>query len=151
MQEQYKKLVRLAIIVGIVYLGFRFLLPLFFPFVLAYIIAVLLRKPVRFLWRRLRVKPAIGGALLLTLFLLVAGGGIAYAVKLLLQQFASFVGNYDTYAAEWDGYFESACGYFDVVFRLDRGRTFSILSDGLDGIVLFFREELVPFLTRNSL
>lgn len=151
MQEQYKKLVRLAIIVGIVYLGFRFLLPLFFPFVLAYVIAVILRKPVRFLWRRLRVKPAIGGTLLLTVFLLVAGGGIAYAVKLLLQQFASFVGNYDSYAAEWNGYLETTCNYFDSAFRLERGRTFSVLSDGLDGIVLFFQEELIPFLTRNSL
>lgn len=151
MQEQYKKLVRLAVIVGVVYLGFRFLLPLFFPFVLAYIIAVVLRKPVRFLWHRLRVKPAIGGALLLLLFLLAAGGGIAYAVKLLLKQFAAFAGNYERYAAEWDGYLEQACVYFDSVFRLDRGSTFSVLSDGLDGIALFFQEELIPFLTRNSL
>ena len=150
MQEQYKKLVRLAVIVGIVYLGFRFLLPLFFPFVLAYVIAVVLRKPVCFLWLRLRIKPAIGGAVLLVLFLLVAGGGIVYAVKLLLEQFASFVGNYDAYAAEWDGYLEQACFYFDSVFRLEKGRTFTVLSDGLDGIVLFFQEELIPFLTRNS-
>ncbi len=150
MQGQYKKLVRLAIIVGIVYLGFRFLLPLFFPFVLAYVIAVALRKPVRFLWQRLRIKPAIGGTFLLILFLLVAGGGIVYAVKLLLQQFASFVGNYDVYATEWDGYLENVCFYFDSVFRLEKGRSFSVLSDGLDGIVLFFKEELIPFLTRNS-
>ena len=150
MQEQYKKLLRLIIIVGIVYLGFRFLLPLFFPFVLAYFIAVALRKPVRFLWRRLKVKPAIGGAVLLLALMLVAGGGIAYAVKLLLQQFAAFVGNYDTYATEWDGYLEQACVYFDTVFRLEQGRAFSLLSDGLDGIALFFREELIPFLTKNS-
>ncbi len=151
MQEQYKKLVRLAVIVGIVYLGFRFLLPLFFPFVTAYIIAVLLRKPVRFLWRRLRVKPAVGGALLLSMLLFVAGGGIIYAIKLLLQQFAAFVGNYESYAAEWNDYTETACRYFDSLFRLDGGSTFSILSDGLDGILLFFREELIPFLTKNSL
>lgn len=151
MQEQYKKLVRLAIIIGIVYLGFRFLLPLFFPFVLAYVIAVVLRKPVRFLWQRLRVKPVVGGALLLTIVLIVAGGGIAYAVKLLLQQFVTFVGNYDSYAAEWDDYLEGACFYFDSVFRMERGRTFTVLSDGLDGIILFFQEELIPFLTRNSL
>ena len=118
MQEQYKKLVRLAVIVGIVYLGFRFLLPLFFPFVLAYIIAVILRKPVRFLWTRLRVSPAIGGALLLAVCLVVAGGGIAYAIKLLLGQFVTFVGNYDSYVAEWDEYMEAACRYFDAVFRL---------------------------------
>lgn len=151
MQEQYKKLLRLAVIVGIVYLGFRFLLPLFFPFLLAYVIAVLLRKPVRFLWRHLRIRPAIGGGILLLLFLFVAGGGIAYGVKLLLQQFASFVANYDVYAEEWNGYLETACRYCDTAFRLDRGSTFSILSDGLDGILLFFQEELIPFLTKNSL
>lgn len=151
MREQYKKLVRLAVIVGIVYLGFRFLLPLFFPFVLAYVIAVVLRKPVRFLWQRLRIRPAIGGAVLLLLFLLVAGGGIVYAVKLLLQQFASFVANYEVYADEWNGYLETVCRYCDTAFRLDRGSTFSILSDGLDGILLFFQEELIPFLTKNSL
>ncbi|MBP3568750.1 MAG: AI-2E family transporter [Lachnospiraceae bacterium] len=151
MKEQYKKLVRLAIIVGIVYLGFRYLLPLFFPFLLAYIIAVVLRKPVRFLWKRLRIRPAIGGAILLTAFLFIVGGGIAYAVKALLQQFASFMDNYDFYAEEWNGYLETACGYFDSMFRVRRGSTFSVLSDGLDGIVLFFQEELIPFLTKNSL
>lgn len=151
MQEQYKKLVRLAIIVGIVYLGFRYLLPLFFPFVLAYVIAVVLRKPVRFLWNRMRIRPVVGGAVLLTGFLCLAGGGIVYAVKLLLQQFADFAGNYDIYAAEWNAYMEMACGYVDSVFRLDRGSSFTILSDGVDGIVLFFQEELIPFLTRNSL
>jgi len=150
MREQYKKLVRLAVIVGIVYFGFRFLLPLFFPFVLAYVIAVVLRKPVRFLWRRFKVKPAIGGGFLLIFFLIAAGGGIAYAVKLLLQQFAAFAGNYDSYADEWSDYMKVACGYFDSLFRLEKGRAFTILSDGLDGIVLFFREELIPFLTRNS-
>lgn len=151
MQNQYKKLVRLAIIIGIVYLGFRFLLPLFFPFLLAYLIAVILRKPVRFLWKRLRVRPAIGGAFLLTVFLFAAGGGIAYAVKILLQQFAAFAGNYDFYAEEWNGYLEAACGYVDSAFRLDRGSSFSVLSDGLDGIVLFFQEELIPFISKNSL
>ncbi len=151
MRQQYIKLVRLAVIIGVVYLGFRFLLPLFFPFVLAYIIAMLLRKPANFLWRRLKVKPAVGGAILLIIFLLVAGGGIAWAIKLLLQQFIAFVGNYDSYATEWDGYMETACGYFDSLFRLEKGRTFTILNDGLDGIVLFFREELIPFLTRNSI
>ena len=150
MKEHYKKLARLAVIIGIVYLGFRFLLPLFFPFILAYFIAVVLRKPAHFLWQRLRIKPVVGGAVLLTIFLFVAGGGIAYAVKLLLGQFADFVSNYDAFVTEWDGYLEKACVGFDSFFRLERGWTFSVLSDGLDGIVLFFREELVPFLTRNS-
>jgi len=151
MREQYKNLLRLVIIVGAVYLGFRFLLPLFFPFLLAYFLAAVLRKPVHFLRRRLRIKPAIGGAILLAAFMTVAGAGIAYAVKVLLQQFVAFVGNYDGYVAEWDGYMKTACRYFDSVFRLESGSSFTILSNGLDGILLFFQEELIPFLTRNSL
>ena len=151
MREQYKKLIYLVIIVGAVYLGFRYLLPLFLPFLLAYFFAAVLQKPVRFLFTRLRVSPAIGGAFLLAVCLVVAGGGIAYAIKLLLGQFVNFVGNYDSYVAEWDEYMEAACRYFDAAFRLPKGKAFTILSDGLDGIALFFREELVPFLTRNSI
>ena len=78
MQEQYKKLVRLAIIVGVVYLGFRYLLPLFFPFVLAYCIAIVLRRPVQFLWCRLKIKPAVGGAFLLVLFLFATLGSYTF-------------------------------------------------------------------------
>lgn len=151
MREQYKKLLRLVILVAIVYFGFRFLLPLFFPFLAAYLIAVLLRRPVQFLWKKLKIRPAVSGAALLILFLVGAGGGIFYAVKLLLQEFAAFVSDYDSYTMVWDGYAQTACGYFDSLLRLDGGSSFRILSDGLDGIVLFFREELVPFLTKNSL
>lgn len=151
MGEQYKNLLRLIIIVGSVYLGFRFLLPLFLPFLLAYFFARVLRNPVGFLWKRLRIKPAIGGAILLALFLAVTGGGIAYGVKILLRQFVAFVGNYESYAMGWNSYMETVCRYFDSVFRLERGSAFSVLSNGLDGIVLFFQEELIPFLTRNSL
>ena len=117
MGEQYKKLARLAVIVGIVYLGFRYLLPLFLPFAIAYVIAVVLRKPVGFLWRRLRVKPVIGGTILLVLLLTIAGGSFVYIIKVLLRQFADFAGNYDAYVSEWDGYFGKACKYFDVFLR----------------------------------
>ena len=150
MYDHYKKLLRLAIIVAVVYLGFRYLLPLFVPFLMAFMIAVLLRKPVRFLKRRLHIRPVIGGGILLVLLLAVAGGGIVYAVKALLQQFASLVANYESYALEWNGYLETACRYCDSMLRLTGGSTFSVLSDGLDGIVLF-QEELIPFLTKHSL
>ncbi len=151
MHDNYKKLLRLAVIVAVVYVGFRYLLPLFVPFLLAYVMAVLLRKPVRFLKQRLHIRPAIGGSILLVLLFMVAGGGIVYAVKVLLQQFVSLATNYESYAVEWNEYLEAACGYCDSMLRLERGSTFSVLSDGLDGIVLFFQEELVPFLTKNSL
>lgn len=149
--EKYKKIMLLVLIVGIVYLGFRFLLPLFFPFLLAFLIARYLRRPVRFLWKRFRMKPAVSGAILLFLFFAVVGGSVAALIKLLLSQFALLVSNYEVHQREWQGYIEGVCVYCDSFFKLDRGSTFSVLNDGLDGVLLFFREELIPFLTKHSL
>lgn len=151
MPEKYKKMLGLVVIVAVVYLSFRYLLPLFLPFLIAVMIARCLRRPVCFLWRRLRVKPAISGAILIGLFLLVAGGGITYLVKLLLGQFALLVENHENYQTEWQGYVEGICVYCDNFFKLERGRSFSLLSDGLDGIMVFFREEVLAFVTRHSL
>jgi len=151
MPVKYKKLLRLILVVTVVYLGFRYLLPLFLPFLLAVVVARCLRRPVRFLWRRLRVKPVVSGSILILLFLGVIGGGIAYLVRLLLSQFALLVENYEGYKQEWQGYFEGVCVYCDEFFRVEKGRTFSLLNDGLDGILLFFREELLSFVTKHSL
>ena len=149
--EKYKKLVGMGVIVAVVYLGFRYLLPLFFPFLLAAVIARCLRRPVRFLWRKLRVKPAVSGAILIIVFLGAVGGGVVYLGKLLLEQFALLVENHENYRNEWQGYLEGFCGYCDSVLRMKHGKTFSLLSDGLDGILLFLREELFSFVTKHSL
>ena len=151
MQEKYKKLLKLVMIVIVVYLGFRFLLPLFFPFLLAYMIAWLLKRPVRFLKEKLRIKPMIAGTLLLVVVLLGVGGGLVYGIRLLLKQFADFASNYAFYEKEWSGFLEGVCGYCDTFFRVQQGSTFSILNNGLDGILLFFQEELIPFVTKHSL
>ena len=151
MPEKYKKLLGLVVIVAVVYLGFRYLLPLFLPFLIAVVIARCLRRPVRFLWRRLRVKPAISGGLLIVLFLLVAGGGATYLIRLLLEQFVLLVENHESYQSEWQGYVESICVYCDGFFKMEKGSSFSLLSDGLDGIWVFFKEELFSFVTKHSL
>lgn len=149
--EKYKRLLGIVVIVLVVYLGFRYLLPLFLPFLIAVVIARCLRRPVRFLWRKLRVKPAVSGGILILLFLGIVGGGVTYLVKLLLSQFAMLVENYEIYQGEWQGYLEGVCAYCDGILKMEKGRTFSLLSDGLDGILLFFREELLSFVTKHSL
>ena len=148
MQEKYKKLMKLSIIVIIVYLCFRFLLPLFFPFLLAYMIAWLLKRPVQFLKTKLKMKPMIGGVLFLFIILFGVGGGVVYGVRLLLKQFADLVMNYEYYETEWNSFLESICGYWDTFFRVQQGSTFSILSNSFDGILIFFQQEQRFFLPR---
>jgi len=148
--EKYKKLLKITLIVAVVYLGFRYVLPLFFPFLLAVVIARCLRRPVRFLWKKLRIKPAIGGSVLIVLFLGIVGGGILVLARMLLSQCASLLENYEIYRDEWQGYVQGVCTYCDNFLRMEQGRTFRLLSDGLDGILLFFQEELFSFLTKHS-
>ncbi len=151
MQEKYKKIIKLVIIVIIVYLSFRFLLPLFFPFLLAYMIAWFLRKPVQFLKQKIYMKPMIAGTLLVVFAFFIVGGGIVYVIRLLLKQFVDFATNYDFYETEWNIFLEEICNYCDTFFRVQSGSAFSVLNNGLDGIVLFFQEELIPFITKHSL
>ena len=151
MQEKYKKIIKLVTIVTIVYLGFRFLLPLFLPFLLAYMIAWFLRKPVQFLKQKIYMKPMIAGTLLIVFAFFIVGGGIVYGIRLLLKQFVDFAGNYDFYEAEWNIFLEGICNYCDTFFRVQSGSAFSVLNNSLDGIVLFFQEELIPFITKHSL
>ncbi len=148
--KKYEDLIRCAIITAIVYLGFRYLLPLFLPFLIAYLIAWILKKPVGFLYRRLKVKPALSGGLLMVALCGILGYGIVWLVRLLLEQFAALAGNYTFYMDKWIGYMQGICNSCDNFFHLNRGRTFHFLNNSLDGILLFFREELIPFLTKNS-
>ncbi len=151
MQEKYKKMIKLVIIVTIVYLGFRFLLPLFLPFLLAYIVAWFLKRPVQFLRQKIYMKPMIAGTLLVVFAFFIVGGGVVYGIRLLLKQFADFAANYDFYETEWNVFLERICNYWDAFFRVQSGSAFSILNHGLDGIILFFQEELIPFITKHSL
>ena len=144
-------MIKLIIIVAIVYLSFRYLLPLFFPFLLAYVIAWFFKRPVQFLRKKIYMKPMITSTILLVFVLFIVGGGFVFIVRLLLKQFADFVMNYDFYETEWNVFFQRVSTYCDTFFRLKQGSTFSILNNGFDSILLFFQKELIPFVTKNSL
>lgn len=149
--EKYKKLLGIVVITIVVYLGFRYLLPLFFPFLLAVITARILKRPVLFLWKKYRIRPSVSGAVLLILFLAACGGSMIYLAKVLLQQIVSLAENYEQYRQEWQETMQGICGYCDGFFKLEQGKTLWYLNRGFDGILLFFQNEWMDFAARNSL
>ncbi|MGN0505411.1 MAG: sporulation integral membrane protein YtvI [Lachnospiraceae bacterium] len=142
---------KIAVVTILVYLGFRFFLPLFFPFLLAYLIACLLKRPVRFLAKRLKIKPAIGGGILLFLFVLFIGGGLVYAISRLIEQLVLFFGNYALYQEEMTCSLERICCYCDSFLGVSDGSTFRLLGRGMEKLELFFAEEFLPSLTKKSI
>lgn len=150
-KAQYLKLVKTAIVTVVIYLGFRFFLPLFFPFFLAYLLACLLKRPVAFLARRLRIKPAISGGIFLLLLFLFLGGGIAYAVSRIIEQLVLFFGNYASYQEEWNSSMEQFCCYCDSFLGVSDGSTFRLLGKGMEKLQAFFVDEFIPSFTKRSI
>lgn len=60
-----------AVILGLVFLGFKYVLPLLMPFLLAYLFSLLLRKPTDYLSKRLKIGRRLVATVLVTLFYLL--------------------------------------------------------------------------------
>ena len=76
------QLLKIAVITALVYLAFRYLLGLVFPFLIAYGIAVLLNPLLEKINRRWKIKRGILSALLVLLVFVVAGGLLGMACLL---------------------------------------------------------------------
>ncbi len=57
-----------AVILGLIFLGFKYVLPLLMPFLLAFIFSVLLRAPAGYISQKLNVSRRLVAAILVTLF-----------------------------------------------------------------------------------
>ena len=60
-----------AVILGLIFLGFKFVLPLLMPFLLAFVFSVLLRSPASFISEKLKINRRLVSALLVTLFFIL--------------------------------------------------------------------------------
>ncbi len=60
-----------AVILGLVFLGFKYVLPLLMPFLLAYLFSLLLHKPTDYLSKHLKIGRRLVAAVLVTLFYLL--------------------------------------------------------------------------------
>ena len=62
-----------AVILGLIFLGFKYVLPLLMPFLLAFVFSVLLRSPAEFLSKKLKINRRLVTTILVTLlFILLA-------------------------------------------------------------------------------
>lgn len=70
-------IVYLAMILGLGYLFVRYCFWIFFPFLLAFLLAVIVQKPANFLVRKTKIKKGITSTILILLLFLIAGGIIS--------------------------------------------------------------------------
>lgn len=71
--EKQEYVLRLAGTTGVIYLIFRYLLPLLLPFVVALLLSLLIRPAVRWLYRRFHIPMGIGAGIVLAGILVMIG------------------------------------------------------------------------------
>lgn len=150
LQEKYVRIYKIIGVTAGVYLAFRYALPLFAPFVAAYLLAGAVRPVVLFLKRRLHIPMSVGGTAVLLLLVGGLGIGLFFLGKLLVEQIVRFVGNYGGYRDAAMGAAEQFCGRVDGWFSLQSGTAENLMNTGIARIGETVNEDVLPKLSKQS-
>ncbi len=150
LQEKYVKIYKVIGVTAGVYLAFRYALPLFMPFVAAYLLAGAVRPVVLFLKRKLHVPTSIGAVTVVLLFAGALGIGVFFLLKLLMEQVLHFIHNYAGYRETALGTAERICSRVDGWFSLQAGTAGEWVQTGLAKMGKTVNEEVLPALSKRS-
>ncbi len=84
-------IVYLAMILGLAYLFVRYCFWIFFPFLLAFLLAVIVQKPANFLVRKVKLKKGITSTVLILLLFIIAGAIISLLGMKLVDVIKNFI------------------------------------------------------------
>ena len=134
-----------------VYLVFRYGLPLFAPFVAAYLLAAAVRPLVRFLKRKCHIPSVISASFLLTVLICSLVFLLFFLGKLLFVQISLFLKNYTGIRADFFLYAEKLCCCADDWFRLKDGTAMGMFESRISFAGEFIQTKLMPQMSEASL
>lgn len=147
-----KKLLLVTIITtAAVYLGFRYILPLIFPFIISYFLAWAVRPATEFLYRRLKVPRILGGSISLIILISILGVGLSLLINNLIKQIISFLKNMPIYLNILADKLDSICGSCDKMFGLSDGTVRLLVDDNLLQTVNRVKNNIIPGITEHTI
>lgn len=151
LQIRRKLLFTIVITTLAVFIGFKFLLPLFLPFVIAYFLAWIVRPLTEFLNRRLKLPRIIGGTVSLILLISIIGVAMFYLVNKLLKQAILFFKNIPIYLNIIAGKLDAICQSCDELFGLVSGTARAFMDDNMKVIIDRVKTNIMPGLTEHTI
>lgn len=150
LQEKYIRIYKIIGVTAGVYFLFRYALPLFAPFVAAYLLAGAVRPAVLFLKRKFHIPASVGAVVLILLLVTALGTGLFFLGKLLVEQIVRFIENYGGYRDTAMGVAERFCSRVDGWFSLRAGTAEDLMHTGLARIGETVNEDILPALSKQS-
>ncbi len=146
-----KQILLIAITFIGVFIGFRYFLPLFFPFILAYLIMKLIRPIVYFLKEKLHIPIILGSILTLGVTVGGIGTGIFYVMCVVLEQLRGFLKNIPIYTQIVVTNLDVICGRCDCMLGLEDGATNEYLYDNMSSLWGVVKQIGIPALSTHTM
>ncbi len=153
-EENKIRLKILLIIAGTtlaVYLGFRFILPLIFPFLFAYFLAWMIRPTTEFMYRKMKIPRIIGGTISLGVLTAVIGAALFYLFNTLTKQTITIIRNMPVYLDYLAVKLDRFCTSCDGVLGFKRGTLRGVMDDNFTRMVDRLKSNVMPVITQRTI
>lgn len=157
--KKQRKIFLMVSITAAVYICFKYFLPLFLPFLAAYIIALILRPSAAFLEKKLRftikgrsfaIPIGVIGGVELVLIIILLGTGFFYGGRRLVMEANLLVNAVPIWIREFDAWLTAMCHSVELFCRLQEGVLVAMMRDVLLGAAAAFKNVFMPNLVVNS-
>ncbi|SHO53007.1 AI-2E family transporter [Anaerocolumna xylanovorans] len=134
-----------------VYIGLEYMLPLFAPFIIAYLIAAALSPVVKFLNRTTRLPKLLGAIISLSLLIAVIGFILYNLGDMLLNQVVALLKNFPIYLSVLTGYIDKLCEGCDKCLGIKLGTVQNFIYTNFDGVLVIIKNKIMPVITTRSI
>lgn len=149
-RRAYILIITITSIIAVIF-GFKYILPLFLPFVFGYFLARLAAPMVHFLKVRLRIPRAVASILVVTTFLFVCVVSFYFILRAASHQIQIFVTSLPIYQNLLFHSLDGVCKNFDGVFGLSEGTSYVIVTERMDGMIELLQVKLLSGVSNRAL
>jgi sporulation integral membrane protein YtvI len=149
--DRMKSIITVILITLGVYLGFRYFLPLFLPFMVAYFLAWIIRPVTETLFNKMKIPRIIGGSLSLLLLFVVFGTALGLLINVILKQAIAFIKNIPVYMNLVADKLDSICKGCDEFLGLQNGTMRTVVDDNIMQTVNKVKSNIMPQVTERTI
>lgn len=139
-----------GVAVGIV-LIFKYLFYLVAPFVLGFLLAKMLERPVKWLTKKVRGHKTLVTIVLTSLVGIAVGAVVIFLGIKVCEEVKNFLAHFDYYRTMLFCKLDGICCYFDQWFGMEQGRSIGMLSQNVDNFINSMQKDMVTSVINVSI
>ncbi len=152
--ENRKKGKLIAVTVGMLlsfFVLFRYIVPLAWPVIVSFSLAIIIYPLVCYLYRRFRINKMVGTLIILVLVVGLVGSVCVFVVRNVGKQVVRFLRNIEYYQNYLQQVTDSMCENMEEMLNLEKGYLGERLADGVNTGMMRIQENMMESVVGNSI